>query len=75
MSYLRLVRVIVACDHNDRIYKVKEETKFSIQVLKYGNLMENVTINYEARPVMLPDKKQEGGITEIINWQTGNLFL
>jgi cephalosporin-C deacetylase-like acetyl esterase len=57
-----LVKVIVSCDHKDWTYKVKEEARFSVQVLKYGNLMENVTINYEAGPEMLPDKKQEGMI-------------
>ena len=57
-----LVKVIVSCDHKDWTYKVNEEAKFSVQVLKYGNLMENVTIDYEAGPEMLPDKKKEGVI-------------
>jgi cephalosporin-C deacetylase len=57
---LSLIRVNVTCDHKDWMYKIKEEAKFSVQVLKYGNLMEDVTIDYEAGPEMLPDKKMEG---------------
>jgi cephalosporin-C deacetylase len=45
-----LVKVIVSCDHKDWTYKVNEVATFSVQVLKYGNLMDNVTINYEAGP-------------------------
>ncbi len=55
-----LVKVIVSCDHNDWTYKVGETAKFSVQVLKSGNLIENATIDYEAGPEMLPDQKKEG---------------
>jgi cephalosporin-C deacetylase len=55
-----LVKVIVACDHKNWTYKLGEEAKFSIQVLQYGNLLENVTVDYEAGPEMLPDIKKEG---------------
>jgi cephalosporin-C deacetylase-like acetyl esterase len=55
-----LVKVIISPDHKDWTYKVKEEAKFSVQVLKYGNLLENVKIDYEAGPEMLPDVKKEG---------------
>jgi cephalosporin-C deacetylase len=57
-----LIKVIVACDHQDWTYKVNEQAKFSVQVLKYGNLVDNVTIDYEAGPEMLPDIKKEGVI-------------
>lgn len=60
-----LVKVIVACDHKDWTYHVKEEARFSVQVLQYGNLMENVTVEYEAGPEMLPDKKQAGVISKM----------
>lgn len=55
-----LVKVIVSPDHKDWTYKVNEEAKFTVQVLKYGNLMENVTIDYEAGPEMIPDVKKAG---------------
>ncbi len=55
-----LIKVIVAPDHKDWLYKVNEEARFSVQVLKYGNLLENVTIDYEAGPEALPDVKKEG---------------
>ena len=37
----QLVKVIVSPDHKDWTYKVNETAKFSVQVLKYGNLLEN----------------------------------
>ncbi len=55
-----LIKVIISPDHKDWTYKVKEEARFSVQVLQYGNLLENVTINYEAGPEMIPDVKKEG---------------
>lgn len=54
-----LIKVIVSPDHKDWTYKLKEEARFSVQVLKYGNLVENVTINYETGPEMLPDIKKD----------------
>lgn len=55
-----LIKVIVAPDHKDWTYRVNEEARFSVQVLKYGNLLENVTIDYESGPEQLPDIKKEG---------------
>ena len=55
-----LIKVIIAPDHKDWTYKVNETAKFSVQVLQYGNLLENVTVDYEAGPEMLPDIKKEG---------------
>lgn len=55
-----LVKVIISPDHKDWTYKVNEVAKFSVQVLKFGNLLENVTIEYETGPEMLPDVKKEG---------------
>lgn len=55
-----LIKVIVAPDHKDWTYKVNETAKFSVQVLKYGNLMDNVTIDYETGPEAWPDVKKEG---------------
>ena len=57
-----LIKVIVSPDHKDWTYKINEIAKFSIQVLKYGNLLENVTIDYEAGPDMLPDVKKDSVI-------------
>ena len=55
-----LVKVIVSPDHKDWTYKVKEQAKFSVQVLQCGNLMENVTIDYETGPEGFPDVKKQG---------------
>lgn len=58
----QLIKVIVTTDHKDWTYKVNETAKFTAQVFKYGTLLENVTIDYEAGPEMLPDIKKEGVI-------------
>jgi len=55
-----LIKVIISPDHKDWTYKLNEEAKFSVQVLKYGNLVENVTFDYETGPEALPDVKKEG---------------
>ena len=60
----QLVKVIVSPDHKDWTYKVNETAKFSVQVLKYGNLLENVTIDYETGPEMMPSVKKEGIILQ-----------
>ncbi len=55
-----LIKVIVSPDHKDWTYKLNETAKFSVQVLKYGNLIENVIVDYETGPETLPDVKKEG---------------
>jgi len=55
-----LIKVIVSPDHKDWTYKVNETAKFSVQVLQYGNLLENVTIDYETGPEALPDVEKKG---------------
>jgi cephalosporin-C deacetylase-like acetyl esterase len=59
-SNIGLVKVIIAPDHKDWTYKTGEQAKFSLQVLKYGNLIDNVTIDYETGPETMPDVKKEG---------------
>jgi cephalosporin-C deacetylase-like acetyl esterase len=61
-SNIGLVKVIVAPDHKDWTYKVNEKATFSVEVLKYGNLVENVAVDYEMGPETLPDVKKEGVI-------------
>jgi cephalosporin-C deacetylase-like acetyl esterase len=55
-----LVKVIVAPDHQDWKYTVDEKASFSVQVIQNGNLMENVTIDYETGPEGFPDEKKSG---------------
>lgn len=55
-----MIKVIIAPDHKDWTYKINEQAKFTVEVLKYGNLVDNVIIDYEAGPEALPDVKKEG---------------
>ena len=57
-----LFKVIVSPDHKDWTYKVNEEAKFTVQVFRNGNLVDNAVIDYEMGPEMLPDIKKEGVI-------------
>jgi len=55
-----LIKVIVSPDHKNWTYQLNQEAKFSVQVLKYGNPVENAVVDYETGPEMLPDIKKEG---------------
>ena len=55
-----LIKVIVSPDHKDWTYKVNEKAIFTVQVMQYGNLLDNVTVDYETGPEAWPDVKKEG---------------
>ncbi|MGI8634229.1 MAG: acetylxylan esterase [Segetibacter sp.] len=65
----QFVKVIVAPDHKNWIYKPGEEAKFTITVLQNGNPVSNAKIKYEIGPEkMEPSKRDslklaEGSIT------------
>ena len=59
---LGVVKVIVSPDHKDWTYKLNEEARFSVQVLKYGNPIENVSIDYETGPETLPEIIKKGQV-------------
>lgn len=52
---LAVVKVIVSPDHKDWKYKLNEEAVFSVQVMKFNNTVDNVTIDYETGPETLPE--------------------
>lgn len=55
-----LVKVIISPDHKDWTYRLNEEAKFAVQIIQYGNILENVTVDYEVGPETLPEQKKEG---------------
>ena len=57
-----VVKVIVSPDHKDWLYKLNQEARFSVQVLKYGNLVENVTVDYVTGPETLPETIKKGEV-------------
>jgi len=66
----RFVKVIVYPDHKDWVYRLNEKAVFSVQVLKNGSTIDNVTIDYETGPESMPDVTKKGvllknGRTEI----------
>ena len=46
----QLIKIIVAPDHTDWLYKPSEKVKFSVAVLQSGNPMPNAKIRYEVGP-------------------------
>ncbi|MBI5010355.1 MAG: acetylxylan esterase [Bacteroidia bacterium] len=57
---LGVIKVIVSPDHKDWTYKLNEEAKFTVRIMKNGNLADNVTIDYETGPETLPDVIKKG---------------
>lgn len=54
-----LVKVIVAPDHSDWIYKSGEPVRFNVSILKDGNTMKNVTIKYQVGPEKMEPLKKD----------------
>ncbi|MDR1258894.1 MAG: acetylxylan esterase [Tannerellaceae bacterium] len=55
----RLVNVIVSPDHQDWKYKTGEEATFTVQVYQFGNLMKDVTVDYELGKEFFPTVEQK----------------
>lgn len=54
----QMIKVVVAPDHTDWTYKPGEKAKFTITVLKSGNVLRNAAVKYEVGPErMEPTKK------------------
>ncbi len=51
--------VSVTPDHKDWNYKTGEKAQFIVNVRKSGTLLDNVTVDYEAGPVMYPDVQKK----------------
>lgn len=54
-----LIKVVVAPDHQDWTYKVGEQVRFIVSVLKYGNPLKDVEIKYELMPEKMEPVKSE----------------
>jgi cephalosporin-C deacetylase len=54
-----LVKVIVAPDHSDWLYKANEPVKFNISILKDGNQLKNVTIKYQVGAEKMEPMKKD----------------
>jgi cephalosporin-C deacetylase len=53
----QLVKVIVAPEHTDWVYRTGENVKFNVTILRYGNPVEDVSISYTVGPErMAPEK-------------------
>lgn len=53
------VTVTITPDHKDWNYKCGEQAVFTVNVLKSGTLVDNVSISYELGPEMYPTEKKD----------------
>ncbi len=61
----QVVKVIIAPDHSNWIYRTNEQVKFNVTVLQYGNPLKNVKVKYEVGPErMTPDKSDSLMLTD-----------
>jgi cephalosporin-C deacetylase-like acetyl esterase len=58
----KLVKIVVAPDHADWLYKPGETAKFRINVMKISEPVKNVTIRYEYGPEMMTPSKRDSAL-------------
>jgi cephalosporin-C deacetylase len=54
-----LLKVVVAPDHPDWVYKPNEQAKFNVTVLKDGNPLKNVTVRYQVGAEKMEPMKKD----------------
>jgi len=59
----QLIKVIVAPDHADWIYKTGENVKFNITVLQNGSAIKNAAVKYEIGPEKMDPTKKDSVLT------------
>ncbi len=55
----QFIKVVVAPNHTNWVYKQGESVKFTISVLQNGNLLKNTIVTYELGPEKLPAAKKD----------------
>ena len=55
----QLVKVMVAPDHTNWVYRTGEKVKFNVSVFQYGNLLRNVKIKYDLAPERMTPVKSD----------------
>jgi cephalosporin-C deacetylase-like acetyl esterase len=55
----KLVSVVISPDHADWQYRSGEEASFHVQVLQFGSLLKNVTVDYELGPEFFPSTEKK----------------
>lgn len=53
------VKVIIAPDHREWLYKTGEKVKFNVSVLQYGNPLKDVKVKYEYGPERMEPEKRD----------------
>jgi cephalosporin-C deacetylase-like acetyl esterase len=54
-----MIKVVVAPNHADWLYKTGEQAKFSISVLQYGNPLKNAVVRYTIGPEKMDPVKKD----------------
>lgn len=66
----QIVKVIVAPDHKDWLYKIGEKVKFTVSVLQFGNPIKNARIRYEVAP-----ERMDAVIKDSLNISGNNIVI
>ncbi|MEX0884141.1 MAG: acetylxylan esterase, partial [Cyclobacteriaceae bacterium] len=53
------IRIMVSPSNEDMIYETGDEVTFNVAIFKFGQLVEDATINYELGPEMMEPTKKE----------------
>ncbi|MEJ7780576.1 MAG: hypothetical protein WKF68_13420 [Daejeonella sp.] len=56
------VKVIVAPDHHNWLYKTGERVTFNVSVIQYGNPLKNVKVKYDLGPERMPFVKSDSTV-------------
>lgn len=56
------IKVIVAPDHSDWLYKINEPAIFKVTVLKDGNPLKNIKIKYQVGPEKMEPMKKDSAV-------------
>lgn len=55
----QVVKIIIAPDHSDWLYRTGEKVKFNVTVLQYGNPLKNVKVKYDVGPERMAPTKSD----------------
>ncbi len=55
----QMIKVLVAPDRSDWVYKTGESVKFSVSVLQYGNPLKNAVVRYSVGPEKMEPVKKD----------------
>src|SRR5688572_32080251 len=66
----QIIKIVIAPDHSNWIYRPGEKVKFAVSVLQYGHAVKNVKLYYEVGPEKMEPVKKDS-----LNLADGKLVI